>query len=83
MALMLNRVHQRPGHCAVCGGTNLDYGSYDIDGDAIQYPWTCADCKAEGGGVGLGYVPEPRHPGSRQQAADAGPVEEVAVCCTS
>lgn len=36
------------GTCPMCNGCNLDYGCADFVEDMVYYPWTCADCRAEG-----------------------------------
>ena len=36
------------GRCPICNGANLNYGSIEIEGDMLYYPWKCEDCSQEG-----------------------------------
>jgi len=32
------------GKCASCGDINIDYGTLDVLGDGIYYPYRCEKC---------------------------------------
>ena len=36
------------GVCPMCNGTNLIYGSIEMEGNMIYYPWECEDCSQSG-----------------------------------
>ena len=36
------------GVCPICNGTNLNYGSIEVRGNMIYYPWKCEDCSQSG-----------------------------------
>ena len=36
------------GSCPVCNGDDLDYGSMEVEGNQVFYPWTCCFCGATG-----------------------------------
>jgi hypothetical protein len=36
------------GACPCCGAIDLSYGSMDIHGESISYPWDCGNCDAIG-----------------------------------
>lgn len=36
------------GVCPFCNGKNLNYGSIELHGEMICYPWECEDCSHEG-----------------------------------
>jgi len=40
------------GYCPKCGSSDLDYGSFEVDGSSISYPWTCEQCGSEGNEFG-------------------------------
>ena len=34
--------------CPRCGGHNLDWGDYNMDGDEVSYDYRCQDCETIG-----------------------------------
>lgn len=36
------------GKCPKCGHYNLDYGTLEVYGQSVYYPWECPDCKSFG-----------------------------------
>lgn len=36
------------GVCPKCNGTNLNYGSIEMEGNMMYYPWECEDCSQSG-----------------------------------
>lgn len=36
------------GVCPFCGGTNLDYGTVELEGEMCYYPYKCLECGHEG-----------------------------------
>lgn len=36
------------GICPACGNECLNYGTIEIEGDSVYYPFTCEKCKAQG-----------------------------------
>ena len=34
--------------CPFCNGKKLNYGSIELHGEMMCYPWTCEDCSHEG-----------------------------------
>jgi hypothetical protein len=43
-----NGVQIESNVCPCCGSSDLSYGSMDIHGESISYPWDCLDCDATG-----------------------------------
>lgn len=36
------------GICPFCGHDNLEYGTIELDGHQLFYPWECINCLAQG-----------------------------------
>lgn len=34
--------------CPFCNGENLSYGTIELHGEMMYYPWKCEDCSHEG-----------------------------------
>ena len=45
---MFESYQSEAGLCPVCGYDELDYGSFEVGDDYIQYPWTCKQCNHSG-----------------------------------
>lgn len=36
------------GQCPFCGSCDLNYGTIELEGDMMYYPWKCEHCGHEG-----------------------------------
>ena len=40
----INEDDSKEGHCPVCQSTDLEFDSYEVEGESIEYPFTCSNC---------------------------------------
>jgi len=45
---IFSSTQSQKGRCPVCGSDDLEYGSFKVIEDFIQYPWKCPVCAHEG-----------------------------------